>query len=359
MGVTARARVARSDIGALGTGRRIFVRGFGLTSRQVNLALEALLLVSLLTGLGTWAIDLRWARPVTIIHAVSGFSLVLLAPRKVRGPVRAGFKRQRSTRLVSAAFGVLVLGAVALGMVHATGMSHGVGIGSALWVHLLLGFVAVPLGLFHVVTRPVRPGHTDVSRRVFVSAGTVTAVGVTAVGVQEVALRTLGVGGARRAGTGSYEVASFDPTALPVVSWINDQAPVPDDQPQIRVDGQMVPVAAIAARARPLRAVLDCTGGWRSEQDWDVVSLADLMGPGDGRSIQVTSATGYSRLFSRSAAAEVFVCTGVGGRALSQGHGAPLRIVVPGRRGPWWVKWVDRVERSERPSWLQLPFPPT
>ena len=325
----------------------------------MNLALEALLLLSLLTGLGSWLVDLRWARPVTAVHAVSGFSLVLLTPRKVRGPVRAGFKRRRSTRLISAAFGVVVLGAVALGAVHATGLSHGVGVGSALWLHLLLGFAAIPLGLYHVVTRPVRPGRTDVSRRAFLSAGTVTAVAVTAVATQEVALRSFGVGGAHRAGTGSYEVGSFDPMRLPVVSWIDDRAPALEPRPVVRIDGRPVPVSAIAERARPLRAVLDCTGGWRSEQDWDVVSLADLLGPGQGRSIQVTSATGYARLFSRSAARGVFVCTGYGGQPLRQGHGAPLRLVVPGRRGPWWVKWIASIDRSDRPSWLQLPFPPT
>ncbi|NUR17262.1 MAG: molybdopterin-dependent oxidoreductase, partial [Dermatophilaceae bacterium] len=42
---------------------------------------------------------------------------------------------------------------------------------------------------------------------------------------------------------------------------------------------------------------------------------------------------------------------------LSAGHGGPVRLVAPGRRGFWWVKWVDRVGVDDRPSWSQPPFP--
>jgi DMSO/TMAO reductase YedYZ molybdopterin-dependent catalytic subunit len=126
------------------------------------------------------------------------------------------------------------------------------------------------------------------------------------------------------------------------------------------IDGRVADLDVIAASSRPLAAWLDCTGGWRSQQRWDVVPLADLVSDGgQGRSIQVTSATGYSRLFARSAADEAFVCVGYDGQPLRRGHGAPLRLVVPGRRGPWWVKWITSIELTDRPAWLQLPFPPT
>jgi DMSO/TMAO reductase YedYZ molybdopterin-dependent catalytic subunit len=42
---------------------------------------------------------------------------------------------------------------------------------------------------------------------------------------------------------------------------------------------------------------------------------------------------------------------------LSSGHGAPARLVAPGRRGYWWVKWVARIELRDEPWWLQPPFP--
>jgi len=47
----------------------------------------------------------------------------------------------------------------------------------------------------------------------------------------------------------------------------------------------------------------------------------------------------------------------VGGFPLSYGHGFPARIVAPGRRGFWWVKWVTSIQPSDRPPWAQSFFP--
>jgi DMSO/TMAO reductase YedYZ molybdopterin-dependent catalytic subunit len=47
-------------------------------------------------------------------------------------------------------------------------------------------------------------------------------------------------------------------------------------------------------------------------------------------------------------AREALLATHVGGERLSHGHGFPLRLVAPGRRGFQWVKWVERVEVRER-----------
>jgi DMSO/TMAO reductase YedYZ molybdopterin-dependent catalytic subunit len=42
---------------------------------------------------------------------------------------------------------------------------------------------------------------------------------------------------------------------------------------------------------------------------------------------------------------------------LTHGHGAPLRLIVPGRRGYEWVKWVTEVEVSTAFWWLKWPLP--
>ena len=53
----------------------------------------------------------------------------------------------------------------------------------------------------------------------------------------------------------------------------------------------------------------------------------------------------------------LLLATAVGGEPLTAGHGFPLRLVAPGRRGYWWVKWVRRVEVVDSPWWLQPPVP--
>ena len=41
----------------------------------------------------------------------------------------------------------------------------------------------------------------------------------------------------------------------------------------------------------------------------------------------------------------------------THGHGSPVRLVAPGKRGFQWVKWVDRVQLNTSPKWLQPPLP--
>ena len=75
------------------------------------------------------------------------------------------------------------------------------------------------------------------------------------------------------------------------------------------------------------------------------------------KSVVITSVTGYSRAYPVAEARRLLVAIRVAGAPLNHGHGAPARIVAPGRRGYWWVKWVREVEASAAPSWLQPPVP--
>jgi len=108
--------------------------------------------------------------------------------------------------------------------------------------------------------------------------------------------------------------------------------------------------------------VLDCTGGWYAEQEWRGVRLDRLLGPGaagrgGSRCLEVVSVTGYRRRFPLADAGRLLLATHVAGQPLTAGHGAPARLVAPGRRGFWWVKWVDRISVLDEPWWLQPPFP--
>jgi DMSO/TMAO reductase YedYZ molybdopterin-dependent catalytic subunit len=77
------------------------------------------------------------------------------------------------------------------------------------------------------------------------------------------------------------------------------------------------------------------------------------------RSFVVVSATGYGRRFPIADADSMLLATRAGERPLSVGHGFPARLVAPGRRGFWWVKWIERIETSGTPWWWQSPFPLT
>ncbi len=328
---------------------------FGLTARQVNVVLEVLFVVLIVTGLGSWLLALDKAWIAATIHAIAGFTLVLVVPLKVRGSVRTGFKRGRMTRWVSTLFGLMLLSGVVLGWLHTTALWWGIGYWAAMWTHLLFGFVGIPFFLWHAASRPSKPKLVDLDRRAMLSAVGLASAGAAIYGTQEV---VLAAAGRKRAGTGSHEIASFEPDKMPRMQWINDTAPRVDlDTWDLRIEGESVDLAALAARTEPLVAWLDCTDGWRSQQRWDVVSLESVLSDSPGRSVKVTSSTGYSRLFARSDANDVFLCFGYDGDPLRRGHGAPVRVVAPNRRGPWWIKWVVDIELTDRRAWLQLPLP--
>ncbi|MYD64970.1 MAG: molybdopterin-dependent oxidoreductase [Chloroflexi bacterium] len=199
------------------------------------------------------------------------------------------------------------------------------------------------------------------------------------------ALRTIALGGAGfvlwrgldavstvtaadRRFTGSREEGSFTGNAHPVTQWLGDQRQHLNRASwRLHVGGEVGRELELgyedveALDSTEVRATLDCTGGWYTTQDWTGVRLGALLDRArvgdDAASVVVRSATGYSRRFPLGEARELLLATHVGGERLSAGHGFPARLVVPGRRGYHWVKWVVAIEVSARPWWWQPPLP--
>jgi hypothetical protein len=299
-----------------------------LRPTQVNLVLLVLLVGVSVTGPLSWVVEDRWSAWLVRVHGVLGLSLLLLAGAKLRGPVRAGFKRHRWTRWVSAVFGILVLAAVALGVVHATGLWYGIGTWSPLWTHSLVGVLVVGLLVWHLTTRPVRARVVDLDRQALLRTAVVLGAAAAIYVAQETLTRSIGLPGGRRRVTGSHEVATNRPQAMPQVIWLDDQIPTDTaaETWSLVIGGTGVTIAGLRDRARPVVAVLDCTGGWWSEQAWDAVPLSELFPRVSGRSVEVRSATGYTRLFAADDLDRIHLAVGYGGAPLRPGHGGPVRL---------------------------------
>jgi len=372
--------------------------------RRTNLGLLGGLLLALGTGGLAYGIGTGWARWALGAHAAAGLALLLLGPWKSVIARRALARRPpRRGRAAGLGLAVLVAVVLATGIGHSTGLLRSLGPVTAMQVHVGGALATLPLVLWHVLARPQRPRRTDLGRRSLLRAGVLAGAAGLTWAVAEGLERLAGLPGGRRRFTGSYAAGSLDPAAMPVTQWLDD--PVPELDPEgwrlrVRVGSSVRDwsYAELAAFSDRLRATIDCTGGWYAEQEWQGAWLDRLLPEGYGApsggapvgragsgglpggapvdgvgsgglpvdgvgaargSLVVTSTTGYSRRFPLGERRRLLVATRVGGRPLAAGHGFPARIVAPGRRGFWWVKWVDQIEVSAEPPWWQPPFPLT
>jgi DMSO/TMAO reductase YedYZ molybdopterin-dependent catalytic subunit len=291
-------------------------------------------------------------------------AIVILAPWK-SAIARRGLRRRRGGSWASLAFTVLISTALLAGLGHATGLLQTIGGGvTAMQLHVGAALASIPFAVWHVTARRVRPRRTDLSRRTVLRTLALGAGSLAAYGSLIGVIRLAGLPGRARRFTGSFEAGSLRPEAMPVTQWGFDQ--VPNIHPRswhvsVLVHGtevERLSLSELDAMAEPVRAVIDCTGGWFAEQDWEGVRL-DRVFPSDltARSVRAVSVTGYSRRFPTGDLSRLWLAVRAGSEPLSGGHGFPARIVAPGRRGFWWVKWVEALEASDIPWWWQSPFP--
>ena len=330
--------------------------------RRTNLALLLLLVAAVVTGSLAFAIGGSWVPWAVVTHGVAGLGLVVLAPWKSAISAR-GLRRHRPGIALSFALAASIVVTIVTGIGHSTGLLVSLGLLSAMQLHVAAAVASMPLAVWHVLARKTVPHRTDVSRRNLLRGGVLVGGAAAGYVAIEGLLLVGGLPGHARRSTGSYERGSFQPDEMPVTQWLNDAVPAVNPQTwTLRIADAIgereVGYEEVVAHRSTVGATLDCTGGWYAEQRWEGALLSDLLAGADrAASIEVSSLTGYVRRLPVEDADVLLLATKVGGQTLSSGHGFPLRLVAPGRRGFWWVKWVDRVSLSETPWWWQTPFP--
>ena len=333
-----------------------------MTPRGTDWGLASLVAAGLATGLATWFAGASSAAWVFVAHALAGTALALLLVFKLRRVVPGVLARARRDRRTLAGVATLglVLAVLGSGSLWSSAGDVAVAGFTVLFWHAVLGAVLAALVLAHAGLRAKRPRRRDLAdRRQFITAVAVGAGAVAAWQVQRPLQRRLGIPGAERRFTGSYDAGSFSGNGFPTTSWVADRPrPLAGDGYRLRVAGGVRRPLELSAgdldRGDELTATLDCTGGFYSTQRWRGVSLARLLGEagvvqGAGH-VRVISRTGYRWSFSVGDSRGLLLATHVGGESLAHGHGAPCRLVAPGRRGFQWVKWVERVEVHQDPD---------
>jgi hypothetical protein len=337
-----------------------------------NLALLVLVALQLVTGFVGLLGTSDPFRVLFWVHAIGAYALVVVLFAKAL--IIADVLRRRpgwtAERVQLAALVALLLTTLVTGLVWITAGSYSLLGMSVINLHAFLAVALLMLLVQHVVDRRwivrVRAAH---DRRAFLRFAGAAVLGVAIWQLERPLQRLAGTPGARRRFTGSYERGSFSGD-FPDVIWLNDSPPLLDASGwTLQLDGAVeLPLELrlddLARRGRTARlATIDCTGGWYAHQRWEGVPLAALLDEagvrGGSHSISVESATGYGRRFSLGHARTLLLATHVAGAPLSQGHGFPLRLVVPDRRGFEWVKWVVRIRVLRTSDLLQSPLPLT
>jgi DMSO/TMAO reductase YedYZ molybdopterin-dependent catalytic subunit len=333
-----------------------------MTPRATDWTLAALVSIGFATGGLTLYAGAPADAWVLTVHAVGGLALFAVVAWKLGRVIprlRRRELRDRHSPLGIAAL-ILVTSALGSGVLWSSGATLSpFGFTLLAW-HEALGAVLMLAVVAHASARArVHTPRNPSARRDFLRAGLAAAGAFAAWRLQKPASGLVGLRSAKRRYTGSYEKGSFAGNAFPTTSWVADKPRAVDaERWRLTVTGLVgreleLELADLEGRDE-LVATLDCTGGFYSTQRWAGVSVARVLERAGtlrgARHVRVVSRTGYRWSFALADAERLMLATHVGGEPLSHDHGAPLRLVAQDRRGFEWVKWIERLEVTDRPE---------
>lgn len=299
------------------------------------------------------------------LHRIAGFSLIAILPWKAGIVVRSLSRGLGRTfdrgiavllSLLLALFVLLVLFLGAIWMARA-GPYSSLGQTMIAW-HWIIGLLVLPLLAFHLWRRWPRPRSRDIlSRRSFLKLFGAAGAGILLGELAARAADARASAGQPRRFTGSRGFGLFAGNRFPITG----EATVEVDPRQWRLalsgagrmPSEFTYGELLTFPPRTATEVLDCTSGWYSIQDWQGIPLFELLemaGIGEpDAGVRLVSVTGYHHAYPLAEARTILLATHVTGEVLEPRHGFPLRAVVPGRRGWFWVKWLAKIELLDDP----------
>jgi hypothetical protein len=323
--------------------------------RLTNDLLLALLLVQVVGGLLGWALPVEMAAPLYPWHRGLGIAVILVIGWKqaiALGSLRRRVWRRKGSWDRSVLWGSVAAAALLLTLALGVAWTLNLISFDLLWgyspmnLHVAVGIGLLPFVGWHLVKRRRQNAISlpVISRR---SALRLTGLGVATL-VGWLAIDRLAP--AIRLPTGSKPTNSLSANDFPAEIWLFDTVPALDPETwRLSVMGRSLSLAELQSLPpRQVQAVLDCTSGWWSEQVWRGVGVADVLRAADSAGsdgdVAFKSVTGHRIVLARAELATAILATRVGDELLSPGHGYPLRLVVPGRRGYYWVKWLASID---------------
>ncbi len=300
---------------------------------------------------------------IFVLHCIAGFWLLLLLWGKLRRVWPRLIHPRRWDRRTVLGMLALLLVALTLGAGIwwvAGGALVMAGFNLLNW-HIALGIVLTAAIALHMLARAKRLRKRDLAgRRRTLHFSALLLGGAALWPLQQLTERVMNLPGAQQRFTGSRESASYAGNVFPTTSWVADQPRPLDAQAwRLSVGGAVTAPRAfsydeLVAAGDELEATLDCTGGFYSTQHWRGIRIGKLLDQvalhEDVYNISFISVTSYRWSLPLEEARVALLATHVEGEPLSFGHGFPLRLVAPGRRGFEWVKWITRVEALSAPD---------